>query len=79
MSDYLQLCVTVATSIAFIYSIALNCFRYSVYEDHGVVETGLDLVMNSTPLAISRLMVIYCNDEVVCNVRMMQLMILNNV
>lgn len=64
----LQLCMTAASGVALLYSIALNCFRYSVYEDHGMVETGMDLVINASPLAIALLMEKFCSDEIICNV-----------
>jgi hypothetical protein len=69
MDENVQLCVTVASGLALLYSVALNAFRFSVYEDHGIVDTGLDLVINASPLAISQLMVMHCADQNICNVR----------
>jgi hypothetical protein len=68
MNEYVQLCATGASALALLYSITLNVFRYTVYEDRGIVDTGMDLVINASPLAISLLLVQHCDEQNLCNV-----------
>jgi hypothetical protein len=39
-----------------------------VYEEKGLADTAMDLVLNAAPLAVSRLLVKHCDDAIVCNV-----------
>lgn len=68
MHENLQLCVTAASALALLYSLALNAFRSSVYEDHGFVDTTMDLLINISPFAIGQLLVKHCADQNICNV-----------
>jgi hypothetical protein len=69
MDPNVQVCATVVSVMALVYSVALNTFRVWVYEDHGAVDTCMDLVINATPLAISQLLLKYCVEKDICNVR----------
>jgi hypothetical protein len=68
MIDSLQPCVTAASALALLYSVSLNAFRHYVYEEKGLADTAMDLVLNAAPLAVSRLLVKHCDDAIVCNV-----------
>ena len=67
MIDSLQPCVTAASALALLYSVSLNAFRHYVYEEKGLADTAMDLVLNAAPLAVSRLLVKHCDDAIVCN------------
>lgn len=69
MNEQVQLCVTGASVLALVYSVSLNVFRHWVYEDKGMVDTCMDLLINASPFAISQLLVVHCADQVLCNVR----------
>lgn len=68
MHETIQMGMTGASALALLYSVALNAFRNSVYEDHGVVDTTMDLLINVSPLAVSQVLVKYCTDQNICNV-----------